>query len=166
MHHFAGCVRAKFRSLRATCVRRHANRARPAHAPPQTCGAGSTAVPHSLTRIAHECTHAGESIYGKHFKDEIVEELKFTARGIVGMANKGPDTNGSQVPFPAPRVCARRPVLDWPGACGCAGVCMPAGAFAHPSHIRALLAHTCTPCHTHPEVGRELIEGIEGKAQP
>eukprot|EP00802_Teleaulax_amphioxeia_P031062 Tamp_34036.p1 GENE.Tamp_34036~~Tamp_34036.p1 ORF type:complete len:164 (+),score=38.12 Tamp_34036:65-556(+) len=38
----------------------------------------------------------GESIYGKHFKDEIVEELKFTARGIVGMANKGPDTNGSQ----------------------------------------------------------------------
>jgi cyclophilin family peptidyl-prolyl cis-trans isomerase len=38
----------------------------------------------------------GESIYGKHFSDEIVESLKFSARGIVGMANKGPDTNGSQ----------------------------------------------------------------------
>lgn len=38
----------------------------------------------------------GESIYGKHFADEIVESLKFTGRGIVGMANKGPDTNGSQ----------------------------------------------------------------------
>jgi len=38
----------------------------------------------------------GESIYGKHFQDEIVDELKFNARGLVGMANKGPDTNGSQ----------------------------------------------------------------------
>lgn len=38
----------------------------------------------------------GESIYGKHFKDEMSESLKFTGRGVVGMANKGPDTNGSQ----------------------------------------------------------------------
>ena len=38
----------------------------------------------------------GESIYGKHFQDEISDELKFTARGILGMANKGPHTNGSQ----------------------------------------------------------------------
>ena len=41
-------------------------------------------------RAHFEFLFAGESIYGKHFQDEIVEELKFTARGIVGMANKGP----------------------------------------------------------------------------
>lgn len=38
----------------------------------------------------------GESIYGKHFPDEIDQSLKFTGRGVLGMANKGPDTNGSQ----------------------------------------------------------------------
>mmetsp|Transcript_20002 Transcript_20002/g.41953 ORF Transcript_20002/g.41953 Transcript_20002/m.41953 type:complete len:116 (-) Transcript_20002:152-499(-) len=41
----------------------------------------------------------GESIYGKFFADEIHDSLKFTARGMVGMANKGPDTNGSQFFF-------------------------------------------------------------------
>jgi peptidyl-prolyl cis-trans isomerase-like 3 len=38
----------------------------------------------------------GESIYGKFFTDEFVETLKFNARGMVAMANRGPNTNGSQ----------------------------------------------------------------------
>ncbi|KAJ1489568.1 cyclophilin-like protein [Baffinella frigidus] len=38
----------------------------------------------------------GESIFGKTFPDEISEQLTFQARGMLGMANKGPDTNGSQ----------------------------------------------------------------------
>lgn len=38
----------------------------------------------------------GDSIYGKPFKDEIVDSLKHDKRGIVSMANSGPNTNSSQ----------------------------------------------------------------------
>jgi len=38
----------------------------------------------------------GASIYGKHFDDEIHEDLKHTGAGILSMANSGPDSNGSQ----------------------------------------------------------------------
>ncbi|EGO25081.1 cyclophilin-type peptidyl-prolyl cis-trans isomerase [Serpula lacrymans var. lacrymans S7.9] len=38
----------------------------------------------------------GQSIWGKPFADEIRSTLKFNARGMVAMANSGPDTNKSQ----------------------------------------------------------------------
>ncbi|KAJ3351422.1 Peptidyl-prolyl cis-trans isomerase-like 3 [Entophlyctis luteolus] len=38
----------------------------------------------------------GQSIYGAPFADEIKATLKHNARGILSMANKGPDTNRSQ----------------------------------------------------------------------
>ncbi|XP_071724152.1 peptidyl-prolyl cis-trans isomerase CYP18-1-like [Rutidosis leptorrhynchoides] len=38
----------------------------------------------------------GMSIWGKKFNDEIRESLKHNARGILAMANSGPNTNGSQ----------------------------------------------------------------------
>jgi len=38
----------------------------------------------------------GQSIYGKYFEDEIVESLKHDRRGVVSMANRGTNTNGSQ----------------------------------------------------------------------
>ena len=38
----------------------------------------------------------GESIWGGKFNDEIHPENQHTTRGIVSMANSGPDTNGSQ----------------------------------------------------------------------
>ncbi len=38
----------------------------------------------------------GESIYGGKFNDEIKDGLKHKTRGIVSMANSGPNTNGSQ----------------------------------------------------------------------
>lgn len=41
----------------------------------------------------------GESIYGKEFKDEFHQRLRFNRRGLLGMANTGPNTNGSQFFF-------------------------------------------------------------------
>jgi peptidyl-prolyl cis-trans isomerase-like 3 len=38
----------------------------------------------------------GNSIWGRKFNDEIRESLKHNARGILSMANSGPNTNGSQ----------------------------------------------------------------------
>ncbi|KAJ3029644.1 UNVERIFIED_CONTAM: Peptidyl-prolyl cis-trans isomerase cyp10 [Siphonaria sp. JEL0065] len=38
----------------------------------------------------------GQSIYGQPFPDEIKSTLKHNTRGILSMANKGPDTNKSQ----------------------------------------------------------------------
>ena len=38
----------------------------------------------------------GKSIWGKSFEDELVDSLKHNARGVVSMANSGPNTNNSQ----------------------------------------------------------------------
>ena len=38
----------------------------------------------------------GKSIWGEFFEDELNETLKHNRRGVVSMANKGPNTNQSQ----------------------------------------------------------------------
>lgn len=38
----------------------------------------------------------GQSIWGKPFEDEVKAGLSFTKKGLLAMANAGPDTNGSQ----------------------------------------------------------------------
>jgi len=38
----------------------------------------------------------GESIWGQPFEDEVREDVKFDRKGILAMANSGPNTNGSQ----------------------------------------------------------------------
>jgi len=41
-------------------------------------------------------TKDSPSVYGQPFEDEIKPSLKHNARGVLSMANKGKDTNGSQ----------------------------------------------------------------------
>ena len=38
----------------------------------------------------------GESLWGKDFADEFTADLVFDKQGVLAMANRGPDTNGSQ----------------------------------------------------------------------
>merc|ERR1719452_63208 len=38
----------------------------------------------------------GASIWGGKFNDEITDDLKHKTRGVVSMANSGPNTNASQ----------------------------------------------------------------------
>lgn len=38
----------------------------------------------------------GQSIWGKPFEDECDPQLRFSKKGILAMANAGPNTNGSQ----------------------------------------------------------------------
>ncbi len=38
----------------------------------------------------------GESIFGKAFKDECTSKILFNKKGLLAMANSGPNTNGSQ----------------------------------------------------------------------
>lgn len=38
----------------------------------------------------------GSSIWGRKFEDELREDLKHSSRGILSMANNGPNTNASQ----------------------------------------------------------------------
>ena len=45
---------------------------------------------------AAEGPKVSTSIYGSLFEDEIRPSLRHNARGIISMANKGPNTNGSQ----------------------------------------------------------------------
>ncbi|KAL1504394.1 hypothetical protein AB1Y20_010800 [Prymnesium parvum] len=40
--------------------------------------------------------NGGESVFGSTFKDEFHGRLRFTHRGLLGMASNGPNTNGSQ----------------------------------------------------------------------
>ena len=39
----------------------------------------------------------GQSIWGKAFKDELKPNLTHTGRGVLSMANTGPNTNKSQL---------------------------------------------------------------------
>lgn len=41
----------------------------------------------------------GQSIYGAPFQDEFHSRLKFVQRGLLAMANTGPNTNNSQFFF-------------------------------------------------------------------
>ena len=45
--------------------------------------------------FTHHNGQGGESVYGEYFDDEDLTK-KLDARGLLAMANEGPNTNGSQ----------------------------------------------------------------------
>ncbi|KAI1285070.1 Peptidyl-prolyl cis-trans isomerase-like 3 [Halotydeus destructor] len=50
----------------------------------------------------------GQSVWGDKFEDEFRDELRHNMRGVVSMANNGPNSNGSQFFF----TYAKQPHLD------------------------------------------------------
>jgi cyclophilin family peptidyl-prolyl cis-trans isomerase len=56
----------------------------------------------------------GQSIWGRPFADEIRTTLKFNARGILAMANSGPDTNKSQFFVSLDIFSNPQPLIDSP----------------------------------------------------
>lgn len=58
------------------------------------CHSGPTSESFAYTFLS-----GGESIYGEPFADEFHSRLRFVRRGLVAMANAGPNDNGSQFFF-------------------------------------------------------------------
>lgn len=51
----------------------------------------------NISSINFSFSSGGESYWGKPFKDEFKPNLSHTGRGILSMANSGPNTNKSQL---------------------------------------------------------------------
>ncbi|PHT63250.1 Peptidyl-prolyl cis-trans isomerase-like 3 [Capsicum annuum] len=78
----------------------------------------------------------GTSIWGKKLNDEIRESLKHNARGILSMANSGPNTNGSQFFI----TYAKQPHLN--------GLYTIFGKVIHGFEVLDLMEKVCSPlCH-------------------
>lgn len=72
--------------------------------PPKKCGmpGRNTKGRWNLMKKTHEIFFpllflGGESYWGKPFKDEFKPNLSHTGRGVLSMANSGPNTNKSQL---------------------------------------------------------------------
>lgn len=52
--------------------------------------------PHSGGDIVSHDGRGSISIYGKYFEDENLTSINHTGPGFIGMANRGPNTNGCQ----------------------------------------------------------------------
>lgn len=121
----------------------------------------------------------GESIFGEKFPDENFK-LKHEERGMVAMANAGPDSNGSQFYI----VFDRQPHLDGrhvvfgkieagesrpaaaPAAARFWSSCMPSGAAVGAQHARASLTkHSPIPvCAGFDIIGRMEAVGTDAGA--
>jgi len=55
----------------------------------------------------------GESIYGQYFEDELNDVKRHSKRGMLSMASRGPNTNGSQFFF----IYGEQPHLDNVNTC-------------------------------------------------
>ncbi|KAL7836750.1 hypothetical protein AOLI_G00280340 [Acnodon oligacanthus] len=78
------------------------------HSGPKVVPSCTTVINYKNRKCLYGTGKGGTSIWGRKFEDEFSEHLKHNVRGVVAMANSGPNTNASQFYF----TYAKQPHLD------------------------------------------------------